>query len=421
MTVRFGYRGYRWGYLLLAGFVLVSCATGDVDDATPCSSDAECAPGICDSLSGECVDRTDTNNIPDAPKADAGSDQDGNDQVDLGSDVESSDMTTPVACVPSCAANEVCSMGACVSACDPACDGGATCTADGCQYPVCAAVGAACDPTTATQGAFTCADNGDGTGICLNSCAEEFSASSCGAEFYCIDVGETAPNLACVPSLCDVDADCGTDTCLNFDNGFGLCLPAGAKAAGAVCDASMSECGQGLYCRRNAANANPGVCTKLCDPFTVGSCGAGSFCGSFVTQREGLCSTNQSVSGTDAFDFCSPAGSWCADHVQCLSFDTFDGCIAYCRPGTSDCDGALLDGTPSVCNNYLYSGIRTQGACLPECDPLDVDPCGPGAVCVDTGPDAGICRTTCTAATRVADCCNNAATCNFQCVNGLCE
>lgn len=423
MKIRVGY----WACLLLAGCVLASCATGEVEDAAPCVSDSECAPGICNLASGDCVDRIGTNPLPDVPSADAGSDMtvvDPNDmgeQADAGTDQDSTDMTTIVPCVPECEANEVCSMGACVSACDPVCEGDAVCTGDGCKLPECSAVGAACDPATAIQGAFTCAPAAEGEGVCLNSCTEEYSASSCALGFYCIDVGEPQPALACVPSLCDSDTECDMNTCLNFDNDFGLCVKAGAKPAGSVCDASLSECAQGTYCRRNAANSNPGVCTALCDPFTTGSCGPGAFCGPFVTSRQGLCTTNQSALGTDTFDNCAPAGSWCADHIQCVAFDTFDSCMSFCRPGASDCAGAILGTTPSVCNNYIYPDDRTRGVCLPECDPTDADPCGPGAVCVDAGPDAGMCRKTCTVATRATDCCNNATTCDFQCVNGLCE
>ena len=245
-------------------------------------------------------------------------------------------------------------------------------------------------------------------------------ADVCDVGSYCLDLGDTTPLLGCAPSLCDVDMDCGTGTCVRFDNDFGLCFTAGAATEGATCS-NTTRCPQGLFCDYPSSAATSGVCRELCDPFTTGACGAGQFCGEFISAAQGLCDSNQTTLGTDPFETCQSAGDWCADSVQCASFGSFNACLAYCRAGGTDCDGLLSNGGNAVCDNYVFPGNRLLGECYPPCDPTDADPCGPGAVCVDTGVDAGKCRFTCTAGSVTADCCGGTTPCNFECINGLCE
>lgn len=399
------------------GILLVGCATGDLgDDPGKCTTDAQCSPDICNVTTGQCAFRSVTDvGVPDITQTtDTGMSE---------SEVSTDSTTEPDAsavCQPACAANETCQSAVCVSACSPGCEAPTTCTANGCQLPSCSAAGAACDPATAIQGAFVCADMGDGEGVCFVGCDDAFRAASCVSGSYCLELGETTPVLGCAPSLCDTDADCGPDTCVRFDNDFGLCFAAGPVSEGATCSSSQ-RCAQGLFCDYPTSTSTSGVCRDLCQPFTTGSCGAGRFCGELVSAEQGLCTDVKSASGTHPFESCGPSGSWCADHIQCASFGTFSACLSYCRGGASDCDGVLSDGSNAVCDNYIYPGDRTIGACFAPCDPLDFDPCGPGAVCVEAGVDAGKCRVTCRVDSVAADCCGETTPCDFQCVNGLCE
>lgn len=411
-----GYLGWMVSALIVA-LAPLGCATADIDGPEGCSSDSDCAPDVCDLTTQKCVTPS-QNNLPDVNVPDANNPDPTNNTPDVGIDAEPDEG--PVACVPTCADNETCVDGACVSACMPACEGPAVCTAGGCQIPDCAAAFDPCDPSRPNQAGFVCADVGEGEGVCLVPCAEAYEASNCATGSYCYEIGQTNTVLACLPSECSGDAECAGGTCLNFENSFGLCLTAGTGQQGATCSPQAS-CAQGLFCDYPSATATSGICETLCDPFSVGSCGPGAFCGPFVTAVEALCTSDQTTLGTGAFDFCDPAGSWCADHTACIAFATDNICISYCRPGTADCAGVLPDGTDGVCNNYVFAGNRETGICDFVCDPTDADPCGPDAVCVDAGTDAGKCRQTCTVATVVADCCGGSTPCNFVCNDGLCE
>lgn len=409
--------------LVFLGFAFSACATGVADDQ-PCEGDLDCPQGfLCSPDSKVCTiiplpnnqnNQNNVNNVNNQNNMnnvnnqdDMGSDSGGGDP-DMGPDAE-------VMCTPTCPANQACDNGMCVDACNPACTAPEICTLNGCAMPNCAATGQMCDLNTRDQGNFWCLQNDNQEGECFDKCDEPLAASTCGVGRYCLTLDAQAQEYVCIDSECDVQADCTASTCLKFDNNVGLCFPSGATPLGGTCDPAANSCEPGTYCRRLFVNSNSGVCSAVCDPWNATQCG-GQECMLF-TNRSGLCTNELDPQGSEPFFVCQTPGLTCTDATQCWNLGAQNGCLQYCRPGMNDCVG-LDTGGPDlpICDNYVFPGDRVVGLCLPECDPLDQDPCGAGANCVNN-----ICRTICTAGTVVADCCGGSTPCDFQCVNNFCE
>jgi hypothetical protein len=405
-------------------FVAPACATSTAGDL-PCESDEDCPVGtVCDLEQNQCVRVSISSN---SDTSDAGNDDNSNPfnaasnnplngvTRDMGSDDtgQGVDMGNP--CDPACEDDQVCDRGTCVSACDPACEAPATCTANGCEIPDCSEVGGPCDVNDPDQGEFTCVDSGDGVGICLTTCGTMYTADECPSGQYCWSFDD-AP--VCIPRTCDTHSDCDTGSCVEFDNDFGICFQAGALAEGETCDPDDTQCEEGTLCRSTGGGS--GVCSRICDQWAADpGCPNGEYCAAQVTPRTALCTDDTDpMAPLDPFMACSDPATACGDGVRCFDLGSQDGCLQYCRPGESDCDG-LTDGSgnATVCDNYAFGGQRAVGICWPACDPGAADPCGPGAVC-----DNLICRTNCTAGNEVDDCCNGNNDCPFTCNDdGLCE
>lgn len=328
-------------------------------------------------------------------------------------------------CSPECASNQTCSPdGTCVDLCMPACEAPEVCTAQGCRIPDCAAENEICDLNRRIQGDFACLSQ-DGEGRCFKTCEDAFSPSDCGTARYCLNVSSGATPLnVCIDSECTTEADCGQDSCIPFDNGFGSCARAGQIAEGESCSVPTNMCEQGTICRRLASGNDSGVCSRICDFFaTTSDCPAGQACGSLLSPRAGLCTTETTGPGTMAYDACSDPGQFCGDGLRCLGTSGGgDFCFPYCRPGEGDCDAILPDGSDGACANDFFPGISALGVCNPPCDPGETNACGVGAVCLDNGFGDNICRRTCSAGNEVEDCCNGSAPCGFECnADNLCE
>jgi len=412
------------GWLLMAS--MLGCASGEVEPAQECTTNADCASGICNTEVGLCL----VVGPPDMPPSnnpnnvvDMGSDTDPNppnNEVDMPADM-AIDMPVdmpPTTCTPACSANEVCSNGSCVSACMPSCQAPQICTADGCKYPSCSQVGARCEPSQADQGQFLCLVRaGSSEGSCFASCEEHLAASTCSSGSYCFRVSATSSLNYCLESECQSTAECGAETCLKFDNEFGICLSGGNLPEGSACVIDNDQCAQNMSCVRNASTGTAGTCRRLCDPFGASSCGAQQACGPLLTPRTSYCTSSVTSPARTAFQSCAPANSWCGDRTLCAEFETNNFCLAFCRPGANDCDG-LLPGENVLCDPYTAG--NGLGICWPECDPTDPNSCG-DAECIAQGPDAGLCRIPCSAGNEVANCCNGEMPCTAVCNNNYCE
>jgi hypothetical protein len=309
--------------------------------------------------------------------------------------------------------------------CDPACDTDQTCDNGVCvddQQATCSAKGEPCDPGVADQGNFWCAGDGDGGGECLPKCSETVTAQGCATGEYCWNIGDQSnPAPACIESQCDVHSDCDSNTCINFDNQFGLCSASGSVGEGQWCDPSATnECQSGMFCREEPSGSGQGACRQLCDPWgTSSGCPSGQLCDLF-TSRDGICRTDVDATGNDPFYQCSTSGSMCDDGVLCLEFSSDNFCVPYCRTGMNDCAGTSGGQFSEVCNNYVVAGERSWGLCLPACQ-SNADCCS-DSFCPDHECQSGVCRNRCTQGNELQDCCGGTTPCDWTCnSSGFCE
>lgn len=404
--------------LIVSSLVLASCASGEAErPEQACQVDADCAPLVCDLGTGKCVssqNNAQNSNLPDVAFPDVGEENNTSNNVepDMNLDMD-------VACDPVCADNEVCQSGSCVSACMPSCVAPQICGAEGCVYPQCQAVGARCEPLGEQPDGFVClVETGTSIGTCFETCESPLSASTCPNGSYCLGVGQGDTSV-CFESECGSNADCGAETCLIFDNGFGSCFGGGTLPEGTACDTRNNACAQGMFCVSNQATGTAGTCRRLCDPFAGGECGAQQACGPFLTPRQAYCTTEITTVPRQAYQQCSPADAYCGDRTLCVEFEpNISACLPYCRPGESDCEN-LVPNETLLCNPYFAP--QGLGICLLACDPSVANDCGDGQVCVAQGPETGLCRISCTSGNEVQDCCNGVSPCTRECVNNLCE
>lgn len=308
--------------------------------------------------------------------------------------------------------NRKCENGACVDRqCDPGCEAPGTCNAGTCAFPTCMAEGDACDPSPTEQGNFLCLidDQTTGAAHCYSTCLQAGSDQGCNVGQRCFAAVTSDPSLLiCLDSECGSDADCGTGTCLKFENSFGVCEPGGPGATGAACNPGAGQwCQQGNVCAV-ASGSTQGTCEKTCEPWTGAGCGASEYCGIYTT-RMGTCTSDQDATGAGPFEECSTAGNYCDDATPCFGTSTVNVCLKYCRPNSADCAG--ID--PSVtCDNYLFPGDRALGLCFASA-------CTTSADCTQASDDCvgGLCRSRCTQGSVVADC----GSANWSCVAGYCE
>jgi hypothetical protein len=323
------------------------------------------------------------------------------------------DMPDPQTCNPPCGANEVCENGVCVESCMPPCQAPEICTANGCEIPACTQEGQSCDLNNRNQGQFACLADNSGQGVCVTTCPDAFAASTCATGEYCWETNDVPAVSVCYPSQCGTDGDCVGGTCINFDNNFGICLTSGTVAIGGSCDVTLANtCVQGAYCRRLASGSSAGVCSQTCDPWGGSTCGTGKVCSYVITTREGVCMASDST-GTSSYASCTTLGDGCANAVQCFGLNSnppSNACLKYCRAQQNDCTGLSL---ASTCDIYTWPGDRSLGLCFPTC--ISDAECG-ARRCVGSS-----CRSICTAASVITDCCGGTSPCDWTCVNGLCE
>ncbi len=266
---------------------------------------------------------------------------------------------------------------------DRTCETDYHCAADeACRDGICiTAMFAPCNPDLPNcHESQTCLPTGDGTGICMFTCADD---DVCDLDLTCQSLLAEAPDV-CYYAFCAADelnGPCqlspgrlGTCQPVRGDQTSGLCLDAGVAAVGAVCDSqgdprdpAVAEqvCGGGALCigdpddplEPGAPLDGRGVCQQLCDPRADG-CGAGEACVDFG-QR---------------------------DDPRTMEDENWF--IGLCQP--SDCDVLADDCAPDeACR--LLSFLQTDGACAPagrrglgELCEAQAD-CGPRTVCLDAG------------------------------------
>ncbi|MFP4597599.1 MAG: hypothetical protein ACLFVJ_05065 [Persicimonas sp.] len=398
--------------LFALSLVLSACASSASEDPE-CTSGADCELGEdCNVELGVCEQAVRGNNVGNNNVGNNTSPNNNSADPDAGGDDPDADGTTPdpdtgADTGPTPDADET-------GVCDPACGDGETCEDGQCvglPEPTCTRKGDACDPAVVDQDTFWCAGDGEDGGECLPKCDESFTATGCALGEYCMNIGsQDQPALACIESQCSANSDCSSETCLDFDNEFGLCVASGSTPEGGSCNPSAENaCAPDHYCREEPQDSGQGTCRQLCDPWASGAgCPSGQLCDLF-TSREGIC-VPDTTTGFQPYDSCSDPGSMCDDGVICLEGSSGGVCIGYCRAGMDDCGDSPV---PMQCNNYMVPGERAWGLCLATCPDYE---CGDGSVC-----DNGICRQTCTEATVTQDCCNGSTPCDWSCVNGRCE
>lgn len=308
--------------------------------------------------------------------------------------------------------NRKCEGGACVDrVCDPACEAPGICNQGTCDFPACTTEDDACDPTPTEQGNFLCLidDQATNSAHCYSTCAQAGSGQGCEVGQRCFAAVTGNPSLLiCLDSECASDADCGTGTCVKFENSFGVCEPGGAASAGATCNPGADQwCQQGHVCTVPSGSTQ-GICEKTCEPWTGSGCGGSEYC-ALYTNRMGTCTSAQDPTGTSVYQECSTEGNYCDDATPCFNNGSTNVCFKYCRPNSSDCAG--ID--PSVtCDNYIFAGDRSLGIC-------NVAACTTSNDCGQLSDDCvgGLCRSRCTQGTVVADC----GSADWSCVAGYCE
>ncbi|CRK16432.1 hypothetical protein BN1723_011492, partial [Verticillium longisporum] len=279
----------------------------------------------------------------------------------------------PGVCNPTCANDETCVEGACVSlaqpgGCDPACEGDDSCLNGVCIPPV----GPGCSPPCGPLS--TCAN-----GVCVPIVGPNVCFPPCDSDDTCI-------NGVCVP---DAGPDCnpacsGTDTCIN-----GVCVPVvGPVACDPACEPG-SQCVDG--------QCVPVVGPVTCEP----SCPPGSTC------VNGVCVP---LGGPET---CDPA---CTGGATCLN--------GVCVPPVGPvCDPTCAPG--SVCVNGQCVPVVGPDTCTPACDSDEV--CLNG-VCIPSTNPPGTCDPACTGddscvngvCVPPVDTCAPACTGLDTCINGVC-
>jgi hypothetical protein len=412
-----------------AMFLLAACASGGTTggETESCEIDVDCPLVNADGenlycYEGECltqdqIDARGGNNTSDTGVQDTGGNEDTGTSQDTGGtqdtgttqdtggteDTGGTQDTGTSGCNPQCGPDEFCNSN---NVCEEIPTGGD-----------CTSQGDTCDANQVDQGNFWCVSTGSG-GTCVLKCDTDFTASGCSAGEYCRNVGtEQQERLGCVPADCSSDADCSGGTCVNFDNQYGTCVPAGTLQAGETCTVGGSTgCVRGYFCRRLQSGSDAGVCSSLCQPWSSSTgCPSGQYCTLF-TSREGICTDQVEQPPMAAYQAGCTEGNMCTDATRCFALSSDNFCLKYCRTGQSDCAG-LSD--PSTCDNYVFAGERSYGICFPTCSPGDCCPASDptcGSQCVQ-----GKCRSTCSAGNEVQDCCGGSTPCDFTCVNGLCE
>lgn len=261
---------------------------------------------------------------------------------------------------------------------------------------------------------YFCANTADG-GVCLPACAYPFGVAGCPDDSVCWSLeGEGGDEItACIPSDCTSfqtpAAECAaTQSCIEFDDGIGVCLDAGTASVGSPCNISSTapadNCGPSSFCDTPGEGATRGTCVAFCDFWGSSSCGGGQTCG-LLTYATGIC---QSLTPAGPLEECTTAGDMCGTRARCFTFNTADGeanfCASYCRRGVaSDCAGSI--GT--TCNWNAFRNTSEIGLCLPPCEST--------ADC--TGGD------TCTSDGVCAQVCTNSAACGAGniCLDGTCK
>lgn len=400
----------------VALFAIVGCRFDDsaLRDRGPCTTDDDCAPGLC--LAGNCVDAT---------LVDGGSDFDGG-VVDTGG---ASDVGSGMDTVDD---GSACSEGfaECVGTVARRCEGGAfveqNCADDGaCDGDACACSDGFCVPSICTPGQRRCAPDGGEPEICDESGAAWVRDEACDEGEACVAgrcvVAECEPEsrgcvgdtiVVCGPTgQWDEVQDCAVSDawCDIGDEGPvcrpRVCTPGAARCVdegrSETCNASGSAwsldapCDDGEVCLDGACV--PDVCepgeTTCLDEGTLGVCGDDGVFGSES------CGAARCIEG--------PAGAACEAGACPVGASR---CIGT-RTGFETCDGAGWVG-PSLCpvNQFCDDGACVDDICavgartcegddIAECDGVGggytIVPCGEGTSCLVEGATASCRRLVC--------------------------
>ena len=259
-----------------------------------------------------------------------------------------------------------------------------------------------------------CVANGDcASQVCTNGvCAPATCASTCSAGVTCCPVGQPCGmggpfgdcssqncnigicNASLFMSICGVDGDCATDSCVSGTCASPACSPHCQTGAG---------CGVNGDC--NSQLCSDGLCLPpACSP----TCVEGTACGVNGDCASGVCTNG--VCGPPACSPHCPQGNFCASNGECGSQICTNGT---CQPPACapNCDFGAGCGANSDC----VSQVCTNGTCAaPVCAPRCVET----AVC-DQNSDcaAHICTNHKCAPPACSPTCNDGAACgaNSEC------
>ncbi|MEZ4475370.1 MAG: hypothetical protein R3F60_32155 [bacterium] len=321
--------------------------------------------------------------------------------------IDGSHCLTPCVGMGPCAAGFTCLGDRCIPA-GARCD---SCALQGCPGDQrCNAFTGACEPKAARCGAcqedaecqagLRCVAHGFGR-ACLPPCPD----GACPGDFMC-QAG------ACVPAggTCDVCGGCGgaTPVCDFFSGQCVACGPASPCAPGLICSPAGAcvEPGPGIECNAHVDCQDPA--RRLCQGNTCVACLDDAGCPAATRCQDGACAPADACAGVTCL-----AGSACVDGVCIAEDDGLPACADdadcgdehRCNPLTGQCfrvdqrcddGGACAPG--SACRPDPFNPMATVCTCLKR-DPADfaeandqhLIPCQPGGVCVQLGPEPGIC------------------------------
>lgn len=219
---------------------------------------------------------------------------------------------------------------------------------------------------------FVCIRQETGDGACFTRCGNPHDPNECrGAAAWCIDIGVDEPLPVCAWDECARLGSCAGDaTCLRFRENVGLCFLAGTAGDGETCDFSGDtdrNCQPGLVC-----DDWDNLCRKTCDPWGPSdACDPGSACGLY-TNWTGAC-WPLSATGREAFESCSPEGSYCGHNNLCVQIDpppAGANCVPVCQLQNQDsCDAHSVQGRGTRClpsfDNAVGETDDEVGLCLP--------------------------------------------------------
>ncbi len=282
------------------------------------------------------------------------------------------------ACGVACAANQTCTMGACIERCplgQTRC--GALCVDTSVDNSNCGSCGRACAARETCSMSNCVADCPMGQSACGGACVDTTTSDS-----HCGMCGNAcAASERCVTGMCRSrcaagEAFCG-GVCQNTQTSNAHCgacnnaCPAGQSCSMGVCSltcmAPTMRCG-GVCIDTTSSASNCGSCGAACPPAANGTpvC-AGSRCGLTCASGFGNCDGSNAngceVDTRSSLAHCGACGRTCAAGANQSATCSLGACLLRCAAGFGDCDGNAANG----CETDVNFSVTHCGVCGRSC------------------------------------------------------